>query len=81
MRAVGVSHEELTKMKKEKINLKVNEWEERRRRTEVEERETLEIYRAKNKIVEEGLYSNDSPLWKTGISISLRGIAISAENI
>ena len=34
--------------------------EERRWRTEVEERETLEIYRAKNKIVEEGLYSNDS---------------------
>ena len=48
MRAVGVSHEELTKMKKEKINLKVNEWEERRLRTEVEERETLEIYMAKN---------------------------------
>ena len=60
MRAVGVSHEELTKMKKEKISLKVNEWEERRWRTEVEERKTLEIYRAKNKTGEEGLYSNDS---------------------
>ena len=62
MHAVGVSHEELTKMKKEKINLKVNEWEERRWRTEVEERETNEIYRAQNKIGEEGLYSNDSGL-------------------
>ena len=41
--AVGVSHEEFTKIKKIKINLKVNEWEERRWRTEVEERETLEI--------------------------------------
>ena len=51
MRAVGVSHEELTKIKKEKINLKVNEWEERRRRAELEERETLEIYRAKNKVL------------------------------
>ena len=59
IRALGVSHEELTKMKKEKINLKVDEWEERRWRTEVDERETLEIYRAKNKIGEEGLYSND----------------------
>ena len=43
MHAVGVSHAELTKMKKEKNNLKVNEWEERRWKTEVEERETLEI--------------------------------------
>ena len=60
MSAVGVSHEELTKMKKEKINLQVNDWEERRWRTEVEERETLEIYRAKSKIGEEGLYLNDS---------------------
>ena len=44
------------------MNLKVNEWEERRWRTEVEERETLEIYRVKNTIGEEGLYlySNDS---------------------
>ena len=37
MHAVGVSPAELTKLKKEKINLKVNEWEERRWRTEVEE--------------------------------------------
>ena len=59
---VGVSHEELTKRKKGKINLEVNEWEERRWKTEVEERETLEIYRARNKIGEEGLYSNDSGL-------------------
>ena len=58
MHAVGVTHEELTKIRKEKMNLKVNEWQERRWRTE-EERETLEIYRAKNKIGE-GLYSNDS---------------------
>ena len=35
MHAVGVSHAELTEMKKEKINLKINEWEERRWRTEV----------------------------------------------
>ena len=60
MRAVGVSigviYEELTRMKKEKNNFKVNEWEERRWRTEVEERETPEIYRVKNKIGEEGLY-------------------------
>ena len=36
---------ELTKIKKEKINLKLNEWdwEERRWRTEVEEMETLKI--------------------------------------
>ena len=34
---------ELTKMKKEKNNLKVNEWEKRRWRTEVEKRKTLEI--------------------------------------
>ena len=46
-------------MRKEKNNLKVNEWEERRWRTEVEGRETLEIYRAKSKIGEEGLYLND----------------------
>ena len=38
MCTVGVSHEELTKMKKEKINHKVNEWEERRQRTEVEDK-------------------------------------------
>ena len=62
MSAVGVSHEELTKMKKEKINLKVNEWEERRWRTEVEEREALEIYTAKSKIGEERLYLNDRGL-------------------
>ena len=60
--AVGVSYEELTKMKKEKINLTVNEWKERIWRTEVEERETLEIYRAKSKIGEVGLYLNDSGL-------------------
>ena len=60
MRTVGVSHEELTKMKTEKNNLKVNEWEETRWRTEVEERNPGDIaYRAKNKIGE-GLYSNDS---------------------
>ena len=46
-------------MRKENNNLKVNEWEERRWRTEVEGRETLEIYRAKSKIGEEGLYLND----------------------
>ena len=33
--------------------------EEKRWRTEVEERETLEIYRAKKRIGEEGIYSND----------------------
>ena len=55
MHAVGVSHAQLTK----KNHLKINEWEERRWRTEVEERETLEIYRAKKRMGEEGLYSND----------------------
>ena len=59
MCAVEVGHAELTAIKKEKINLKVNEWEERRWRIEVEQRETLEIYRAKNRIGEEGIYSND----------------------
>ena len=44
---------------KKKINLKVNEWEEGRWKTEVEERETLEIYRAKKKMGENYLYSND----------------------
>ena len=61
MRAVRMSHAELTAMKKEKINLKVNELEERRWRTEVEEKEALEIYRyrAKKRMVEKGIYSND----------------------
>ena len=36
MHGVGVAHAELTTMKKKKINLKVNELEERRWRTEVE---------------------------------------------
>ena len=53
----GVSHAEQAMIKKE-INHKVNEWEERRWRTEVEGRETLEIYGAKKKTG--GLYSNDS---------------------
>ena len=47
MCAVGASHEELTRMKKKSQG---NEREERRWRTEVEEKETLEIYRAKHKI-------------------------------
>ena len=40
--------------------LKVNELKERRWRTEVEERESLEIYGATSKIGEEGLYLNGS---------------------
>ena len=44
-------------MKKLKNNLKVNEWEKRRWRTEVEEKETLKIYA--KRMGEEGLYSND----------------------
>ena len=43
MNTVGTSYTELTK-----INLKVNERDERRCRTEVEEKETLKIYGEKN---------------------------------
>ena len=56
---VETGYAELTKMKKEKINLKVNEWEDRRWTTEVKEKETLEIHRAKKRVGEKGLYSND----------------------
>ena len=52
---MGQARAELTKMKKEKINLMVNEWEERRWRTVVEEKETMKIYGAKKRIGEEGL--------------------------
>ena len=48
MHTVGTSYAELTTMKKEKNNRKVNESEERRWGNEVEEKETLKI------IMEEG---------------------------
>ena len=60
MHTIGTSYAELTTMKRERINLRVNEWEERRWRTEVGEKETLKIYGVKKKITEEGLYSHDS---------------------
>ena len=56
--AVGDWSEPCRTDKNEKINLKVNEWEERGWRIEVKERDTLEIYSAKKKMGE-GLYLND----------------------
>ena len=58
MREVGITDAELRNLKKEKIKLKVNEWEERRWREGVEEKETLRIYRSKNQIGEENIYTN-----------------------
>ena len=59
MHTIVTSSAGLIKIKKEKNNLKVNEWEQRRWRNEVEENETLKIYGVKLKIWDEGLYSHD----------------------
>ena len=61
---VRTSYIELSTIKEEKINLMVNQWEERRWRSETAElkrEETLKIYEAMKEI-EKGLYSNSFSL-------------------